>query len=246
MNNDSCSRGSESPEKADCWRDEFPFLFRLFLSSDTTHPDNYFAGFERRCRSEQATASYRQWDRLLGRLDEESRQDLFGRAAPAVSRRNRGSGRHWSEMFVVLNEAKGYELLRNEGYATVQFVPRSDEPTPDLWGSDGKREAVLEVKTIQSSDIDAKSLGSGIAQVAVNGLPDGLCRKLRSDYQQAKRQCLAYRGSSVARRICLFCMTLDLIVAMNRDNQQHLEKFMRELEDPDVEISYHSGFWSST
>src|SRR5438094_7768450 len=114
------------------WRHEFPFLFRPFGQSDKAHPDNYFSLVDQDWRSPLAQNSYRVWNTRLSRLDPVSFVDLVRRAAPYVSKREIATGRHWTGLFEILNEAKGFTHLLDLGYDDVGFIPPASCYTPDL------------------------------------------------------------------------------------------------------------------
>jgi hypothetical protein len=188
--------------------------------------------------------SYRKWENRLSRLTEDDFRDLSLRAAPRVTYRNKKMNRHWSALFEVLNEAKGYEFLLDEGYSIVQFIPpRKKEVTPDIWAKKNDSEAVLEVKTISRSDFDL-SLRFEKIQTAIYELPDGFRNQIYNNYKEAIRQCHSIKDRSITRRICYFCIDLDLVFAMEESNQNVLKNFMCSIEQPDVEIVYESGTWS--
>ena len=102
--------------------------------------------------------------------------------------------------------------------------------------------AVLEVKTIWRSDIDL-SLRFKKVQTSICELPEGLRNQIYKNYKEAMRQCHSLKDRSITRRICYFCIDLDLVVAMEESNQNVLENFISSIEQPDVEIVYESGTW---
>jgi hypothetical protein len=226
------------------WSEEFPHLYKIFSLSEINHPDNYFSHMDSGHRSYLATESYKNWEKRLSRLSEAAFKYLSCRAAPYVTHRDKTKHRHWSALFEILNEAKGYEFLLDEGYSTIHFIPQSKEESPDIWAQRDSGEAVLEVKTIQRSDTDLSQRQSGIVRTSVCDLPEGFKRKILEDYEKAIRQCRSIAFPSVTRRICYFCIDLDLEVAMDRSNQNVLENFMQSIEQSDVEIIYESRTWS--
>lgn len=228
------------------WSEEFPHLFQIFKISDVDHPDNFFSRMGSERKSRLAVASYKSWENRLSRLSENAFKDISGRAAPCVTLRDKKMGRHWSALFEVLNEAKGYEFLLDEGYSNIRFIPRSKKESPDIRAQWDCSEAVLEVKTIWRSDFDLSMRRNGKVQSSICELPAGFKSKVIDDYKKATSQCHSIISTSVTRRICYFCIDLDLIVAMEGSNQNVLERFMRSIEQPDVEIIYESGTWSYT
>ena len=223
------------------WKDEFPCWYQLYQASEPSLPDNYFPLLDEP-RSKITTASYHEWEICFARLDADSRHQLFQKAAPYVSRRDKGSKRHWSALFEILNEAKGYNYLQDLNYSTVRFIPKSSSRTPDVCGSASFGDALLEVKTINKSDIDIIQMGT--LQKAHSGLPDGLKKKLLSDYTIACDQLHSVPLQKSARRICYFCITLDLPVVLTDSNKQALDDYLNSIQK-DCEIYHESRFWRS-
>src|ERR1022692_2075299 len=161
------------------WKNKFSCLYQLYEASEKSHPDNYFSTMGE-LQSKFAAASYLEWENRFARLDADSRHHLFQRAASHVVRRDRANERHWSSLFHILNEAKGYNHLQDLGYSEIKFIPSSVNRTPDVQGSNSLGKALLEVKTVNKSDVDIAKMGT--LQKSHAGLPDGLKRKLLSDY----------------------------------------------------------------
>ena len=223
------------------WKDDFPCWYQLYEASEVSHHDNYFSHMDN-ARSEVANASYREWESCFARLDNDSRIQLFRRAASEVTRRDRTSGRHWTSLFGILNEARGYNYLQELGYSKIKFIPRSSIQTPDIQGSASFGDALLEVKTINKSDVDISQMGT--LQEAHLGLPDGLKQKLASDYKNACNQLNSFPMKDPARRICFFCITLDLRVVLADSNKKALDNYLNSIQK-DCEIYHESRFWRS-
>ncbi len=223
------------------WQREFPRLYELFERSSQSDPDNYFSVIEPP-RSKMATASYKKWDERLALLDADSRANLLSRAAPYVTRRDTVSGRHWSALFDVLNEAKCYEYLLDEGYTAVRFVDRASRRTPDLIGQSSLGSALCEVKTINVSDEDIA--GRGTVQSAYYGIPLGLQRQLSLVYATACEQLRSVPLNGPLRRVCYFCLSMDLSVALAPPNKQELDAYLRSITK-DCEIFHESQYWSN-
>jgi len=226
------------------WSEEFPHLYQIYKLSDINHPDNYFSHMDSECKSSLAVESYRKWQSRLSRLSEDSFIDLSVRVAPRVTNRDKERNRYWSALFEILNEAKGYEFLLDEGYSNIRFIPpQKNEKTPDIWAQKEGDEAVLEVKTIWRSDSDLPQRFEKV-QTAIYELPEGFKNQIVNNYKKAIEQCHSFKDRNITRRICYFCIDLDLVVAMEESNLNVIENFMRSIEKPDVEIVYESGTWS--
>jgi len=168
--------------------------------------------------------------------------DLVRRAAPYVSKREITTGRHWTGLFEILNEAKGYTHLLDLGYDDVGFIPPASCYTPDLRGTGSPGDALLEVKTVNISDQDIQLFGT--IQKARHGLPEGLQQKLASDFDKACEQLHSIPASDPVRRICYFCITLDLRVVLSDANKAELHDSLMSLQDRDCEIQYVSQHWT--
>jgi hypothetical protein len=188
------------------WKDDFPHLHALCTASDVGHPDNYFVRMDR-FHSSQAIQSYREWEERFSILDSESRLNIIERAAPLGTQRDVTKNRHWTALFETLNEIKGYIYLRDLGYRKVRFIPRDSRRTPDLHGSAPFGDALLEVKTVNMSDENLATFG--VVQEAYDGLPEGLKRKLESDYANACQQLRSFAVREPTRRICAFYISID-------------------------------------
>lgn len=222
---------------------ELPQLYQLFLRSDRSHPDNYFSFVYSDQFSLLADSSYLKLDRRLAKLDPKALENILTRSAPLVAKRDRNKGRDWTQLFNELNEAKGYEYLLSMGYSNIHFVPRSgSNKTPDLMAEGSDQKALLEVKSINRSDIDIESVG--YVQYATNNLPEGFKQKVRDCYKEAQEQCMAIDRGKSCRWFCYFCLDLDGVVAVNRENQTTLDAFIKGLEEPACVIAYQSGVWN--
>ncbi len=219
------------------WKDDYPHLHELFVTSDVDHVDNYFADMDSFHPPHQ---SYRQLEDQFARLDPESRQNIIVRAAPKVTRRDTAKGRGWTALFETLNEVNGYTHLLDLGYPEVRFIPPGSSRTPDLHGIASFGDALLEVKTVNRSDENIATFG--VVQDAHDGLPDGFKRKLESDYATACRQLHSLTVREPARRICAFYITIDRQLAFARTNRQALIDFTSSIET-DCEIFHHSQYW---
>jgi hypothetical protein len=219
------------------WEREFPNLHLLYQASETSNPDNYFSEIE------FAKPSLKIWEDRLSRLDVDSRNDLIKRAAPYVCQREKKNDRHWSQLFETLNEAKGYVYLLKLGYTSVQFIPRTSQITPDLKADGPDGHALLEVKTVNYSDKDIALRGT--LQKGHFGLTNEFKNKLAEDFDRACRQLRSIVTEKTTRRICYFCITLDLPIAIEKSNYRALCDYLVSLETGDCEIEHESQFWNT-
>lgn len=169
-----------------------------------------------------------------------SRQNIIERAAPFVARRDTSKKRHWSALFETLNKVQGYNYLQGLGYNKIRFIPPTSSRTPDLHASTQFSDALLEVKTVNVSDVNISLFGT--VQEGYRELLKGLKMKLKSDYEEAFQQLHSHSVREPARRICCFCIAIDLPMALVRTNLQKLIDFFTGIER-DCEIYHHSEPW---
>lgn len=102
-----------------------PFVYELIdlIKDDRNNPSAYFQDFEQITRSGLKRKVWLTRDREFGRLDQESWQDLKEEASPYLL--SCDTLRGWSQLISILNQARGYNFLIDEGCRNVRFVPRS-------------------------------------------------------------------------------------------------------------------------
>jgi hypothetical protein len=222
---------------------DLPRLYQLYLRSAQSHPDNYFSYVDSPVASLLADESYIKLDLRLAKLDSAAFEHLISRAAPLVTLRDRDHRRHWTALFNVLNEAKGYEFLLARGYSEIRFLPPSQKTkSPDLVAQAPGTGALLEVKTLSRSDTDIESMGK-VFSAAIH-LSEGFKRKVRECYTEATEQCRAIDPFRARKWYAYICIELDADVAVSRSNIRRLEEFIRSVENGECEIAYESGVWS--
>jgi hypothetical protein len=112
---------------------------------------SYFDGLEEAVgESGIAVKSYIQLEAELQQLDQSAWLALKRKAQRCIGHVHDTRG--WNQLFAVLNEAKGYRLLREIGCHSIAFVDESKKKTPDLVAWEGLDRVHLEVKTIEESD----------------------------------------------------------------------------------------------
>lgn len=174
------------------FRETMPRLFELReLIEDPSSPDAYFADFELQLRDPLANEIFLGRERELQLLDVASWDALKSEARPYLTARDR-DGRGWSQLVDILNQARAHNHLVSRGCSDVAFVPREENPTPDLEATLSGQKILCEVKTINISDEAVKhqveqAAGSTRADVNV-----GLLSKLTKTLDYAKKQMLAY------------------------------------------------------
>lgn len=219
------------------WKAEYPKLYMLFEDSDRLHPDNYFSLMENLRTRRHGKETYDKWEKILSELDKDSLKKIIKKASKYVSIRD--SNRGWGQLFNSLNETHGYIYLKDEGYSNIAFIDEGDNSKPDLFGKSEGKTALLEVKTIQKSDIDIKrdQVWKGTTII-----PEGLQKKLKCVIEKATTQ-LNTDMYSVDSKYIYMIISLDLALDLIKENRAFLERYVNSLIDDDIliEVLFQTG-----
>ncbi len=196
------------------WRHEFPRLHELYRSSDQTQPDNYFIRvFQHYFEYDRdlTQMSFGPLEKALECLTLEAWSHLVEKALPWVNQRH--PCRQWSQLFNHLYEAFGYEWLSKQGYTEIRFMPRRDKEskrTADLLGKSATSTAILEVKTINCSEleIDMHEMSPPPVIDLAQGLPSGFKNKFLDDVRNAREQ-MEKVDEPTDRQIALVVIRMD-------------------------------------
>lgn len=133
------------------WAEEFPRLYEVYCESEQANAANYFEDFGRVLGSPLAQSAYKKLEVELEQLEDIAWQELKQKAINYVVAKD--ERRAWSQLFDILNEAKGYLYLKSEGCKKIHFIPEcKGSKTPDIRAQCGCSIALLDVKTINVSD----------------------------------------------------------------------------------------------
>ena len=207
-----------------------PRVYELIdLIEDRSDPSAYFQNFDVSIRDEPSKAKV--WlarERELQRLDLKSWSFLRSEARPYLTSRHASRG--WEQLISILNQARAYNHLLDEGYQPISFIPRASSDgikTPDLLGVLNGKNVLCEVKTINISEVEANRRNSGGVVSSMNLLTSGFFDKLSSDLLAAKKQMESYDNSVDVRRIVFIVPNFDDFLAEYKKNyfvqiDQHL------------------------
>jgi hypothetical protein len=221
--------------------ERFQRLGALYLASDIDTPDNYFGIYDSPTLGKSTEKQFIGWESILQELDEASFKTFLRKAAGRVSARP-NKDRGWSQLIESINEARGYQYAKSLGYFRCRLLDERAGRLPDIeaFGDAGK--CLVEVKTIQESDLEISMHGQ--VQVGELGLPKRLTRAIRNAYRNAAEQIAAHPWANEARKVCHLTITVDLRTALVRENEQLLEEYVRQLQEQGrVEIFLHSQYW---
>ncbi|MBE7414902.1 MAG: hypothetical protein HS130_06615 [Deltaproteobacteria bacterium] len=92
---------------------------------------HFFEGFERRILENPDEHTLKEYERVLACLDNDSWNELKNRV---IQKTNLEELYGYSQIADCLNEAYGYEFLKEQGYLDIKFIPipSSKGKTPDL------------------------------------------------------------------------------------------------------------------
>lgn len=173
---------------------ELPRLYELRdLIADPASPDAYFRDFNQNIAgSAHVKDVYLRQERVLQGLDDKAWEHLKGEASPRLTARDK-TGRGWQQLFDILNEARAYNYLKSLGCAGLNYIPRSQEKTPDLEGSLALDRVLCEVKSINISDEEVAFRTSPVSARSIPfSLSPEFIKKLRATIETAKQQLSAF------------------------------------------------------
>jgi len=211
----------------------------LWERSRTTDGDNYFGIYDSPKLPPSTERQFREWESLLQALDDQSLDIFLAKASGRVTACSNPE-RGWTQLVECINEVRGYQYALSLGYPEVRLIREQSDELPDIEASNGDGKCLVEVKTIQKSDMDIELRGQ--VQVEESGLPLRLTRLLRKRYSKACDQIAGHPWASQARKICYMLINLDLRTVLADENQELLEEFIQDLQT-DVEIHAISQHW---
>jgi len=147
---------SDLQKEAENWLAfNFPRLFDLYQHSNKDAPENYFNFKDLFPIAYLGAQAYQEIKQILSRLDSSAWEELSKKALTGVSADD--PTRRYHQLFNLLNEARGYAYLLDEGYAHIEFIKDLTGKSPDLRATRNEIIALLEVKTLNQSDEDIKN-----------------------------------------------------------------------------------------
>ena len=147
---------SDLQKEAENWvAFNFPRLFDLYQRSNKDAPENYFNFKDLFPIAYLGAQAYQEIEQILSRLDSSAWEELSKKALTGVSLDD--PTRRYHQLFNLLNEARGYAYLLDEGYAHIEFIKDLTGKSPDLRATRNEVIALLEVKTLNQSDEDIKN-----------------------------------------------------------------------------------------
>lgn len=217
--------------------ERFPLIGELYQASDTSHPNNYFAIYTEPVLFPGTEGQFRRWQSGFESLDRESFSTFVRKSKGAVSAVNQVA-RGWTQLIDSVNEVMVYNHAKSLGYDEVRLVEKRH--LPDIEASRRTDECLIEVKTINESEVEVAQRGR--LQRGGLGLPDRLKLRIEKKYREARIQIISHPRAAFSRKICFMVINLGLATVLERRNKQLLDNFIKELES-DIEIHHISRTW---
>jgi hypothetical protein len=155
----------------------------------------------------QKRKQYRDVERDLQALDADAWAFLKSELKPLLATKDPKRG--WQPLFDKLNQAKAFRYLKGK-FGEVTFIPPSaakGRKTPDLSTQAGA--ALCEVKTINTSEIEAdRRHAGGVGTIEVQ-LNPGFFNKLGADLVQARAQMNVFDPSPAVRKMVYVVVNFD-------------------------------------
>lgn len=193
-------------------RNDLPRVYELRdLLTDPVPADAYFANFDASLTELPIKkARFIEIEGELQGLDAEAWAYLKAELSPLL--RAKHPMRGWSQLFDKLNQATAYNYLKRVGCAGIRFIPEATangRMTPDIAAMKDGRAVLCEVKTINTSEIEALRRVSGGVGQSTDQLDDKFLGKLQSTIEKAAEQMQAYDPNVRARRIAFVMINFD-------------------------------------
>jgi hypothetical protein len=228
------------------FRNELPRVYELIdLTNNLHEPCAYFHNFESSYRSE--TSKREAWqnrEKQLQALDLNSWKDLKHKASSYLMKPDYAKGGWWHQLIETLNEARGYNYLKDIGCSSIKFIPSAiinGVEAPDLKGELNNFSVLCEVKTINISDEEAYARRFGACRTITDQLGDGFFNKLMSDLLKAQRQMKAYDDGENIRRIAYVIIDFDDALGEYKEDYFHeIDRFLADKIPAGVEVVFHN------
>jgi hypothetical protein len=206
---------------------------------DPKNPDAFFQNFDQSLRDcPQKRKQFSQLEAILETLDDDAWKDLKTEAVPYLTQRDLTRG--WEQLLNILNQANGYNYLKQRGCSDVHFIARvPNKKTPDLRAHDGTSPVLCEVKTLNISKNEADRRTSGGVGTTVLRLPQGVFYKLQSDIDIAIDQMRNYDSTGKAKMIFYCVVNFDDHLHECADNyHRQLDDYVKANVDPSLEVVF--------
>lgn len=213
------------------------------LIDDRSMPSAYFRNFDDSIRDEPTKK--KAWvarESELQRLDGEAWKSLKLEARPYLTTRDPIRG--WEQLISILNQARAYNYLLDEGYSSIRFIPRKPgkaRKTPDLEAAKGGKQVLCEVKTIHISQAEACRRKSGGGGQTESSLDKGFLTKLTSTLLTAEKQMQAYVPTNSAKRLAFLVLNFDDFFAEYKAQYfEQIDRYLEQQPNPGIDVVFYN------
>ncbi len=215
-------------------------------------PMAYFQDFENSLQqSRLKMEKFLDLEKVLQRLDEDSWNFLKNEASEYLEKKIEWRG--WEQFFNFINQAWGYNYLKNKGCSNIKFIPISSKrgvESPDLIGVSGEVKFICEVKTMNISNEEAKARYSDrvriVRQEDMPRLEQGFFKKLMGHLKKAEQQIKAYElealevGERSKRIVYIITNFDDFWGEYKQEYFQLIDQYLSGNSIPGLEIVFHN------
>jgi len=216
------------------WENTHPKLYELYELSQNIEmcenlEKNYFQNFEKEINHPLSEERLKLLENDLSRLDSEAWNNLKNKLNKTKCFIKPSKERYWEKLSDFLNEIKGYIYLQDAGYEKIQYIKEDNGKTPDFYAIINNYKSLLEVKTINISDIEA-NYRSPNTPIRCRNIEPGINEKLKSQIikkiNEAQDQLISYSSKTNLNQCKLFIM-----ICINFDDRwKGLEQNFQEFE----------------
>jgi hypothetical protein len=215
------------------FRKELPKIYALRDQiKDFESPDSCFRDFDNTLQDPVAFAAWETLENELQGLDSNACAFLSKEAAVYLTKWDGDYGRGREQVLNIINQARAYTFLRNQGCADIHFIPpckkKQGVRTPDLQGALGPVKVICEVKTINlSKDGALRRQSNNYSDYDPPMLEQRFLDKLMCRIADAKEQIEAFDAENQAKHIVYIILNFDGTFGEYKENyfqqiDQHL------------------------
>ena len=231
----------EALSQAESWCSaHLPRLFDLYQRSEKAHPENYFTKILPNFAQDLWQRTYEAREEVLQQLDSKAWEQLVEKALPFVTARDAFRG--WYQLINHLDEARGWVFLKERGFQQIDFIQNQNVKTPDLVATRGSTTAILEVKSVNQSEVDVNRLAARPAQASdvCHGLSEKLRHRVLRSIREAREQLEAYPYGA-NEKIALLVVRFDSDHLFVAQNYEELGQLISSQQIPGIEIVHQNA-----
>ena len=223
------------------WAKTFPRLYELYSASAQGGPYNYFEhpNMKKVLLDDPPDSQLLEVEKDLEQMNQVAWKEFKSKTVGYVVVQDKWG---WPrQLFDLLNEAKGYCYLSEQGCTDIYFLQEKDkkgEVTPDLCGKREPGLVLLEVKTVhESEDNDNYLTRRGkyqverVARSAQYSINEAMKKKLQGTIDKATKQLFSENLNlqrPIIQRVIFLVVWLDTDCA-TRQTEEELAQFLNQI-----------------